>query len=71
MAMNNTINISDGGGASMCPPPGCAYQVRVTYRDAQTPDSLWGPVNAETAGALLVQFAARADVAQANMELYS
>ena len=68
MAMNNVINISDGGGCVACPPPGCAYQVRVQYRDAQTPDSVWSPVTIEVAGQLLVQFAARADVAQATIE---
>jgi len=68
VAMTNTINITEGGGCVTCPPPGCAYQVRVTYRDAATPDSIWSPVTIEVAGSLLIQFAARADVAQANIE---
>lgn len=68
MAMNNVVNITEGSGCVACPPPGFAYQVCVKYRDAQTPDSLWSPVTSEIAGQLLVQFAARADVAQANIE---
>jgi hypothetical protein len=71
MAMNNTINITDGcGGVSACPPPGHQFQVRVKYRDDQTPDSLWGPVTAEGATSLMVAFAAQATlVAQATLEL--
>lgn len=63
-----TMNINESGGCAACPPTCGNLQVRVKYRDGQSPDSIWKPVTAEGAEKLLVQFAARIDIAEATIE---